>query len=430
MIEVYSRRTLTFATDILRALAGSLSAVYGERVSSGMPWDHFDRAILWEPYGFKFKHYPYKQRDSIGPHIFPSWSWTSVEGKVEFDRRGLHVYRLAHWARPVSDAEAAQKSYRWAPIEIPVRKIDMKSHASLSRDDVEICALAALARLNGCIRGDVPGSLRVDCSKEDYIERLKDRWPNRESSFWQDAFKGYDPYAISDHVHSGLHKQEGRILVHAQRASFELDWDYTENQNERFDPGATSLLIRTSDHRVAGSVAIDERWAEQLRVTGQHTGDFVVLSISREWGNFVGNTAIYGHIPKSTETVSPSKFYGCPCSVSNRKDASTHIIECPQHTDFASPVPFHPRILKRKNNEPDETHITALSKHLADLSYLDVHGQLLHDMLGVPQLNMMMIAPSRKGDEGGKVYERVGIGKIYLKRWAEACPVFETVVLE
>jgi hypothetical protein len=45
----------------------------------------------------------------------------------------------------------------------------------------------------------------------------------------------------------------------------------------------------------------------------------------------------------------------------------------------------------------------------------------------------MMIAPSDMERDKGtepKVYRRLGIGRIWLKKWVEAEPVFETFSLE
>jgi hypothetical protein len=72
----------------------------------------------------------------------------------------------------------------------------------------------------------------------------------------------------------------------------------------------------------------------------------------------------------------------------------------------------------------------AFLKHMADLSYLDVHGNPLHPVTVVHEINVMLIAPSRQGDHGRRVFERLGFGRVYLNRWVEASPVFETVVLE
>jgi hypothetical protein len=42
----------------------------------------------------------------------------------------------------------------------------------------------------------------------------------------------------------------------------------------------------------------------------------------------------------------------------------------------------------------------------------------------------MLVIPSPNHGEGSKIYQRLGIGRIYLKKWAEASPKFETIVLE
>jgi len=50
-IMMYSSRTLTYRSDILRAFSGILYAAYGDRTSFGVPWEHFDRIILWPDLG-------------------------------------------------------------------------------------------------------------------------------------------------------------------------------------------------------------------------------------------------------------------------------------------------------------------------------------------------------------------------------------------
>jgi hypothetical protein len=42
----------------------------------------------------------------------------------------------------------------------------------------------------------------------------------------------------------------------------------------------------------------------------------------------------------------------------------------------------------------------------------------------------MMIAPSKDSEDERKVYQRLGIGKVFMKRWLESSPVSETLVLE
>jgi len=42
----------------------------------------------------------------------------------------------------------------------------------------------------------------------------------------------------------------------------------------------------------------------------------------------------------------------------------------------------------------------------------------------------MVVAPVPVQEEGVVTYRRLGIGRVYLKRWVEASPAFETIVLE
>jgi hypothetical protein len=64
----------------------------------------------------------------------------------------------------------------------------------------------------------------------------------------------------------------------------------------------------------------------------------------------------------------------------------------------------------------------ALAKFFAQLSYFDIDGSLLHNWEEPPTLIVMPIAPSPLVGAGSAVYEKLGIGEIYLKRWVEASP--------
>jgi hypothetical protein len=127
-----------------------------------------------------------------------------------------------------------------------------------------------------------------------------------------------------------------------------------------------------------------------------------------------------------------SAFYGCPCATKDEEDAKTkHVVECPQHPCFylvdSLSYPYD-----WKQNAPEETreeHGRAYAHHLARLSYYDVHGDLLHGREELTHLWVMLITPSPDDREKRKVYQRLGIGRIYLKRWVEASPSFESIVL-
>ena len=82
--------------------------------------------------------------------------------------------------------------------------------------------------------------------------------------------------------------------------------------------------------------------------------------------------------------------------------------------------------LRKLDDFPPTLHATAFLKYLSGLSFMDVDGKLMHASSDVPEITVMLISPT---DGGGKVYERLGLGRVYLKRWVEAKPKFETIVL-
>ena len=63
------------------------------------------------------------------------------------------------------------------------------------------------------------------------------------------------------------------------------------------------------------------------------------------------------------------------------------------------------------------------------MTYHDVNNDLLHRLEFPPFLWVMLIAPRGRDGVQSKFYERIAVGRIYLKRWVEASPVFETLAL-
>lgn len=63
-------------------------------------------------------------------------------------------------------------------------------------------------------------------------------------------------------------------------------------------------------------------------------------------------------------------------------------------------------------------------------SYRDHDEQLLHAFDNPPVLNVMLIGKKQDFGRDGEIYQRLGLGEIYLKKWVEACPSFSTIVLE
>ena len=96
-----------------------------------------------------------------------------------------------------------------------------------------------------------------------------------------------------------------------------------------------------------------------------------------------------------------------------------HLDSCPQHPSFYS-LDGRPKYL-----ETDED--IAHWRHEQELAYRDLYGEPLHYDSYPIALNVMLISEKLPRT---KIAHRVGIGFVYLKRWVEANPHFETVILE
>lgn len=85
LVEQYTKRHLSFKSDILNAFKGIISAMeqqYQTRFIYGMPIHPLEYALLWAPIG------PRKARSSIlsgaGETMLPTWSWAACEGLIGY----------------------------------------------------------------------------------------------------------------------------------------------------------------------------------------------------------------------------------------------------------------------------------------------------------------------------------------------------------
>jgi hypothetical protein len=417
MIEAFSEKELTYATDILRASSGILQAIYGPRTSFGMPWDDFSSAILWTA-----RKLDREFRESTAAHTFPTWSWASSNGGVRLPEcRGLHS--LAYWGRIVANGMSAQGSLSWSTLP-PAHDFDVDP----SIENV----VAGLAWLHGCIRSKVPEYLSIDCSSTEYIQRLADRWNTSPSQYWNDAFQDYEKLSVFEHVSSASLSEAGCLLVHTQKTSFDLDWRGSQGRN-RYGieslPGHNPIVIRSKDHGVAGSISIGEHSAQLLRGLDTRHAEFIALSVGDiDFSIHMMEDCVNGYFSH----LAVSDFYGCPGAVETGEVMdTTHINECPQHPDFRSCDPIRSSTFEKcaLTEDARKERELAWSHHLARVGYHDVHRALLHERERPPHLWVMLIIPSSDNGEERKVYQRLGIGTIYLKSWVEASPSFETIVL-
>ena len=406
-IQEYTERTLTYPSDILRAFSGILEATYGDRTSFGLAWEEFDRAILWVQDVSN-----HKSLVSTATDVFPSWSWISAKGKVSFRHPETQVYSLAYWCRTVQSNKTSTNLAVGGPYALASDFYDR---------DIEPYISAGLAWANGCIRSTPPEHIEFNCSKTDYSDRLRRRWPHGSATYWHEAFQGYDEEELFKEITKELSGVTGRIMVQTQKASFTLD-----RACRRFYEDV--VLIR-SNGRIAGMVEPDMNTKETILTLNmdQSSVDCIALSIPPD---SLEKSRIWQQYQELTKFSRISELYGCFCSLEEGAGTANtdHLVECPKHADFLEMMPFH-------RNEKDSflcnsAHGMAFSKHMADLSYLDINGELLHDLQKPPFLYVMLIVPSPTQGKRGIVYQRLGLARIYLKRWVEASPKFESIVLE
>lgn len=76
-VKMYSRRKLSYQSDILNAFAGVKSAIrqrFGWKFTSALPEQCFDLALLWRPMG---KAKPPLSSDSAN-FLIPAWCWSGT----------------------------------------------------------------------------------------------------------------------------------------------------------------------------------------------------------------------------------------------------------------------------------------------------------------------------------------------------------------
>jgi hypothetical protein len=430
LIEEYTKKNLTHDSDILRASSGILRALYGHRSSYGMPWDDFDRAILWRPCTFDSG-----LRESTNSDVFPTWSWLSSMGPVSVQRVTESVCSLAYWSTPIVNAPTTPKSVPWSKLAptyavsptLTRPMIYVRVHEEGDPTDyaLGLYIVAALSWLYGCIQSEAPPWLSIDCTRVEYAARLKKHWPKSPSLFWKDPFQNYGE--TFNKLNGASSNEAGSLMVHTQMKSFALDWR-SRHQPIFGDPlpGHHPVLIRTNKREIVGACELNEHSAKRLQHLDQTHATFIALSTCSH-----GPEIVPDYAGNHFYHLSVSAFYGCPCSIEEKDSGDLeHILECPEHAEFWSVEPTWANNYRGSGvDKHHDLHAQAYSHHLARLSYRDVNNELLHIRKYPPVLWVMLIAPRYNDGTQSEVYERIAIGSVYLKRWVESSPVFERLVL-
>ncbi|KAL6708909.1 hypothetical protein ACN47E_002316 [Coniothyrium glycines] len=414
LLTDFSNKSLSNAADRLRAISGILYALFGKETSYGIPWSIFDCHLLWYP---SRSHHEEDNKFKTNQEILtissmPTWSWASLTTRVQFELSSTYATSLAYWGRPNVDIEGTT----WIQISAVYARDDDVEQGNTFEN-------TALAWLSGCLERDLPSDLLEPISLEESVKRLVKRWDKSYNLYWHEAFDHYTSQEMFGTINVDKSLIPRSLAVRTQvMPSF---------RPEEVFPGTFlhGMILRTTYGKIAGFVKPDLPRVQMSDLSGTPELRFLALSVQRcdsqSWARL--RLDFYGG------KVSPD-FFGCRCNYQDiQKEAIQHSSGCSHYAETrgdagAATADCYPC----GNVDPEvnkELFTQALSTHYAEVSYLDSQGNLLHEHEKPPMLNIMMIAPIPVQSGNTMVYKRLGIGEVYLKRWVEASPKFETIVL-
>lgn len=115
----YTRRSLSFAEDILNAFAGIMrqgEVEAGMEFCWGLPMTHFREALMWH-HVLVTRYGPPKRRQElqgVGPRLrFPSWSWSGWTGPIAYSASLWHYPPLGRENRDANDLGGFREALCW-----------------------------------------------------------------------------------------------------------------------------------------------------------------------------------------------------------------------------------------------------------------------------------------------------------------------------
>ncbi|KAI0542595.1 heterokaryon incompatibility protein-domain-containing protein [Xylaria digitata] len=298
-IEHYSRRILTYPSDVYHAFNGIENAFYSEGGTIfGLPESDFSRALLWYPYDW-----PNLQERRPGDEdvILPSWSWASLIGHIATCRlygsrhstirqRGSFYCSLCEWT--TWNGEHSQQSTRKINAindEIVWTRLDQiwaeqdptaEPHFDNFLDVPDYRQFLALAWAKGCIEADVPTDLLVSPTDPAMsAEELASRWPT-VGAFWAEVRR-----RISDtqdpSIPPSLHP--GHLLTRTQWSVLrvEHDGDKEHLRGDIYVPNTHFLIRHTQSGEKVGALLSTVEYRLRSIATPDQAADvdFIALAV-------------------------------------------------------------------------------------------------------------------------------------------------------
>ncbi|RAH55054.1 HET-domain-containing protein [Aspergillus piperis CBS 112811] len=206
-----SSRSFTINSDILRAFSGIMHWRYGTEHYFGLPYCEFVRGMLWRPHGLHDRQVPVARLTKAGD-IFPTWSWSSVMGRVDLDSdESTHTSLLGVWGIPSFRANETVHIIR-------------PHNQQLSRDEIDGWVREfgiALAWKRGCFPKPLPPMLNVSTTWKEYRALLRSGWASfdklNEEALGLAYLQGEeDIKKIFSSSYTKHANQPGALLAHTQ----------------------------------------------------------------------------------------------------------------------------------------------------------------------------------------------------------------------
>lgn len=232
LIEKYTTRIFAFPDDILRACTGALNSLTGDKHYFGALFDEFSEGIHWQPLDWAHK------RRTSSTEIFPSWSWSSVHGPIEFQR---NIAFVSLWARPAYPEPGKHEALQWL------------SH------NRAVTALRYLA-----VEAGIVGTAEFPFNNPE---------AERERGFLGPS----SLFVFGEHDRKRAHEKPGRILSFTQGATFSIR--YLPYQ---FSDGRRTFSVRSTQNECVGGIRLTASSSEDVigvdGVLREETFEFLALS--------------------------------------------------------------------------------------------------------------------------------------------------------
>ncbi|ETS83808.1 hypothetical protein PFICI_05684 [Pestalotiopsis fici W106-1] len=235
----YSRRILTYPSDVYHAFRGIEAAFYpGSEIIHGLPACDFSRALLWSPYN---RPELQERQCSDQEIVLPSWSWASLIGAIEtcglfgtnkkYYMHGSFYCSLCKWETSENqDDQQALRQINSIHDEDVWKELDKIFARELGFDKrPNHRQVLALAWAKGCIEADVPNDLfqhdfdprRLRSSSSISAKELALRWPTLQD-FWTEVRKRN--YCTEDPPGPPT-LEKGHILTRTQSSTLRVEYE-------------------------------------------------------------------------------------------------------------------------------------------------------------------------------------------------------------